>query len=88
MAYHDATRSRGFLVIQTNAPIAIEAKIEQHHQFTKHVSFGGEGLLRSSDPADQEKAIVYNELVANAVGGWRTFLAESSACNNWALQNP
>jgi hypothetical protein len=31
------------------------------------LAFGGEGLLRSNDPADPEKAIVYNELVANAV---------------------
>jgi TnpA family transposase len=42
-------------------------KIERHHQFAKHLAFGGEGLLRSNDPTDQEKAIVYNELVANAV---------------------
>jgi len=27
----------------------------------------GGGLLQSNDPADQEKAISYNELVANAV---------------------
>ena len=31
------------------------------------MAFGGEGLLKSNDPADQEKAVVYNELVANAV---------------------
>jgi hypothetical protein len=42
-------------------------KIERHHQLAKHLAFGGEGLLKSNDPADQEKAIVYNELVANAV---------------------
>jgi TnpA family transposase len=42
-------------------------KIERHHQFAKHLAFGEHGLLRSNDPADQEKAIVYNELVANAV---------------------
>ena len=29
--------------------------------------FGDEGLLQSNDPAGQEKAIIYNELVANAV---------------------
>jgi TnpA family transposase len=33
----------------------------------KHLAFGEHGLLRSNDPSDQEKAIVYNELVANAV---------------------
>ena len=42
-------------------------KIERHHKFAKHLAFGGGGLLQSNDPADQEKAIVYNELVANAV---------------------
>ena len=42
-------------------------KIERHHKFAKHLAFGAGGHLRSNDPADQEKAIVYNELVANAV---------------------
>ena len=42
-------------------------KIERHHRFAKHLSFGGDGVLRTNDPADQEKAIIYNELVANAV---------------------
>lgn len=42
-------------------------KIERHHKFAKHLAFGAAGHLRSNDPADQEKAIVYNELVANAV---------------------
>jgi TnpA family transposase len=42
-------------------------KIERHHKFSKHLAFGAGGHLRSNDPADQEKAIVYNELVTNAV---------------------
>jgi TnpA family transposase len=42
-------------------------KIERHHKFAKHLAFGAGGHLRSNDPADQEKAIVYNELVTNAV---------------------
>jgi hypothetical protein len=42
-------------------------KIERHHRFAKHLAFGGGGHLRTNDPADQEKAIVYNELIANAV---------------------
>jgi TnpA family transposase len=42
-------------------------KIERHHRFAKHLNFGGAGHLRTNDPADEEKAIVYNELVANAV---------------------
>jgi TnpA family transposase len=40
-------------------------KIEQHHKFAKHLAFGGYGLFRSNDPADQEKAIVYTS-------SWRT----------------
>jgi len=42
-------------------------KVERHHRFAKHLWFGGEGGLRTQDPAAQEKAIVYNELIANAV---------------------
>ena len=42
-------------------------KVERSHQFSKYLNFGGEGGLRTNNPADQEKAIVYNELVANAV---------------------
>ena len=42
-------------------------KVERHHKFAKHLAFGAGGHLRSNNPADQEKAIVYNELVANAV---------------------
>jgi hypothetical protein len=29
--------------------------------------YGGRGILRSNDPAEYEKAVHYNELVANAV---------------------
>ena len=42
-------------------------KVERHHKFAKHLAFGSGGHLRSSDPGDQEKAIVYDELVTNAV---------------------
>jgi TnpA family transposase len=42
-------------------------KVERSHQFAKYLNFGGEGGLKTNNPADQEKAIVYNELVANAV---------------------
>ena len=42
-------------------------KIERHHKFAKHLAFGSGGHLRSNNPADQEKAMVYNELVTNAV---------------------
>jgi TnpA family transposase len=42
-------------------------KVERHHRFAKHLNFGGAGHLRTNNPADQQKAVVYNELVANAV---------------------
>jgi Tn3 transposase DDE domain len=42
-------------------------KVERSHQFTKFLNFGAEGGLKTNSPADHEKAIVYNELVANAV---------------------
>ena len=40
------------------APSAVLARIN---------SYSGDGLFRTNDPADRKKAIVYNELVANAV---------------------
>ena len=42
-------------------------KVERSHQFSKFLNFGAEGGLKTNSPEDQEKAIVYNELVANAV---------------------
>lgn len=42
-------------------------KVERHHKFAKHLAFDAGGYLRSNNPADQEKAIVHNELVTNAV---------------------
>ncbi len=42
-------------------------KIERLHKFAKHLAFGAGGHLRSNNPVDQERAIVYNELVTNAV---------------------
>lgn len=42
-------------------------KVERSHQFVKYLNFGGEGGMKTNNPADQEKAMVYNELVANAV---------------------
>ena len=43
------------------------AKVERHHKFAKHLAFDAGGHPRSNNPADQEKAIFYNELVTNAV---------------------
>jgi len=42
-------------------------KVERNHRFSKFLNFGSEGGIRSNNPDDQEKAIVYNELVANGV---------------------
>ena len=42
-------------------------KVERSHLFCKYLNFGGEGGLKMNSPADQEKAIVYSELVSNAV---------------------
>lgn len=42
-------------------------KVERSHQFSKYLNFGGEGGLKPNSPAEHEKAIVYNELVSNAV---------------------
>jgi hypothetical protein len=60
--------SEGSLLFKQISPNAIDAKIERHHQFAKQLAFGDKGLLRSNDPADQEKASVYNELVAGYEG--------------------
>jgi TnpA family transposase len=42
-------------------------KVEAFHRFSKWLLFGCQGILRSNDPAEYEKAVHYNELVANAV---------------------
>jgi hypothetical protein len=42
-------------------------KVEAFHRFSKWLLFGGQGVPRSNDPAEYEKAVHYNELVANAV---------------------
>jgi TnpA family transposase len=42
-------------------------KVEAFHRFSKWLLFGGQGVLRSNDPVEYEKAVHYNELVANAV---------------------
>ncbi|MGC2459389.1 MAG: Tn3 family transposase [Steroidobacteraceae bacterium] len=42
-------------------------KVERSHQFSKYLNFGGEGGMRTKNPADQDKGIVRDELVAYAV---------------------
>lgn len=46
---------------------AITNKVEAYHGFSKWFFFGGEGVIASNDPEQQEKTIKYNDLVANAV---------------------
>lgn len=42
-------------------------KVESYNGFAKYLFFGGEGVIGENDPFEQEKAIKYNDLVANAV---------------------
>jgi TnpA family transposase len=42
-------------------------KAEAYNGFSKWLFFGGEGIITDNDPEEQEKAIKYNDLVANAV---------------------
>ena len=42
-------------------------KVEAYNGFSKHFFFGGEGVIADNDPIEQEKAVKYNDLVANAV---------------------
>lgn len=42
-------------------------KVEFFHAFSDHLRFENHSVLRSNKPEEYEKAIVYNELVANAV---------------------
>ncbi len=42
-------------------------KVEAYHGFSKWFFFGGDGIIATNDPEQQEKSIKYNDLVANAV---------------------
>jgi TnpA family transposase len=42
-------------------------KVERSHRFSKYLHFGDEGGTKTNNPAEQEKAIIYNELVSNAM---------------------
>lgn len=42
-------------------------KGEHYHDFAAHLHFGSEGVLRTNSRADQEKAVIANQLLANAV---------------------
>ena len=44
---------------------AVTNRVESYNGFSKWFSFGGE--IMSNDREDQEKAVKYNDLIANAV---------------------
>lgn len=46
-------------------------KAESFNGFSKHLRFGGE-VITQNDPIEQEKAVKYNQLVANAVILWNS----------------
>jgi hypothetical protein len=41
-------------------------KVEAYNGFAKWLNFGGEGVIDTLDPVEQEKHLKYNHLVANA----------------------
>ena len=42
-------------------------KVEHYHDFASHLNFGSQGVLRTNSRVEQEKAMIANQLVANAV---------------------
>jgi hypothetical protein len=51
-----------------SASVTHEAnKVEHYHDFASHLNFGSHGVLRTNSRVDQEKAMIANQLVANAV---------------------
>jgi TnpA family transposase len=46
---------------------AMTIVVERYNDFLDWVDFGGDGVLRSRDPVEQEKRIKYLNLIANAV---------------------
>ena len=41
-------------------------KVEAYNGFAKWLNFGGEGVIDTADPVEQEKHLKHNHLVANA----------------------
>lgn len=46
---------------------AVTNIVEAYHKFAKCFFFGGFGIIAKNDPIEQEKAIKYKDLIANAV---------------------
>lgn len=60
LQYISDREMREFITASTN-------KVESYNGYAKFFFFGGEGIIADNDPAEQEKAVKYNDLVANAV---------------------
>lgn len=43
------------------------SKIEFYNGFSQWITFGGDGILKSRDPVENEKIIKYKDLIANAI---------------------
>jgi len=46
---------------------AATTKIEAYQGFSQWITFGGDGILKSRDPVENEKIIKYKDLIANAI---------------------
>lgn len=46
---------------------AATTKIESYNDFLQWITFGGDGILKSRDPVENEKIIKYKDLIANAI---------------------
>ena len=46
---------------------AATKKIETYQDFSQWITFGGDSILKSRDPVENEKIIKYKDLIANAI---------------------
>lgn len=46
---------------------AATTKIESYNDSSQWITFGGDGILKSRDPVENEKIIKYKDLIANAI---------------------
>ena len=56
----------------SNTPMRAEVraattKIESYNAFSEWITFGGDGILKSRDPIENEKRVKYKDLIANAI---------------------
>jgi hypothetical protein len=64
-------------------------RVEADNGFARWLNFGGEGVIDTIDPVEQEKHLKYNHLVANA-GAIQTVidLTRSRSAGRWLLRSP